>query len=83
MIALCLDEKNCAFSQRVLKPWLKPIKIEVDFEQRAKLRRVEATNEPTSNGEPSPKKQRMLCYKPQPRVIFTGINKDEEKELIR
>ena len=82
--ALCLDEK-CAFSQRILKPWLKPIKIEVDFEQRAKLRRIEET--PTTSftvsGEPSPKKSRMLCYKPQPRVIFSGINKDDEKELIR
>jgi len=82
--ALCLDEK-CVFSQRILKPWLKPIKIEVDFEQRAKLRRVEET--PTTSftvsGEPSPKKSRILCYKPQPRVIFSGIGKDDEKELIR
>ena len=35
--ALCLDTKE-EFDEMILRPWKQPIKIEVDFEQRCKLR---------------------------------------------
>ena len=58
--ALCLNEKQ-DFDKKLLKPWLKPLKIEVDFEQRAKIRKIEEKdNSDVTSGEPSPKKSKGI-----------------------
>ena len=73
----------------ILRPWKQPIKIEVDFEQRCKLRRVEekcenldADNNSDCEG-PKAKKVKLMGYKPQPRVAFSGFRADELKELVK
>ena len=81
-LALCLSDKN-EFDAKMLQAWKKPIKIEADFELRAKLKRDYQNvnqNGVTSPNGPEAKKQK-ITYRMTPRVMLTGFTAQETTEL--
>lgn len=68
----------------MLNAWKKPIKIEADFELRAKLKRdyqsVNQNEISSPNGPPDAKKQK-ITYRMTPRVLLTGFTAQETKDL--
>lgn len=77
--ALCLDD-GCKFDSDLIAAWRNPIKIEADFEQRAKVRKGPDKMEDDRTVQPPIKKQK-ITYKARPRVLFTGFSDTERKDL--
>jgi len=76
--ALCIDD-SCKFDNELMVAWRQPIKIEADFEQRAKVRKSEKMEDDRSVQPPT--KKQKICYKARPRVLLTGFSDSERKDL--